>query len=271
MKAFRLTSIQSEVADYSCQMIAEYLGKRLNLPIQFISDLPWEEREEYFERGDIQACWMCGLPYIWKVDHYRLKVNILAAPVMQFARYQNQPIYFSDVVVHRDSPFLDFRDLRGASWAFNEPHSHSGYNITRYQLAKSGEGWDFFDRVVPSGSHSNSLKMILNGEIDASAIDSTVLDLIIAEKPIIGESIRIIDTWGPSPIPSWVVHSGIRTQLFQSLQETLLNMHQNPKGRAILELGQIDHFIKVRDEDYNSIREMYKIAESTGHPFSITE
>jgi phosphonate transport system substrate-binding protein len=271
MKAFKITSIQSEVADYSCRMIAEYLSGRLRLPIQFIEDLPWEEREEYFERGDIQACWMCGLPYILKVDHYRIKVDILAAPVMQFERYQNRPIYFSDVVVHRDSTFHAFSDLRGVSWAFNEPHSHSGYNITRYQLAKSGEGWDFFNRVIASGSHTNSLEMILDGEIDASAIDSTVLDLILAEKPAIHERIRVIDTWGPSPIPPWVVHSGVEAQIQRSLRQTLISMHQDSEGKAILERGQIDHFAQVEDQDYNPIRDMYKIAESIGHPFSITD
>ena len=82
----------------------------------------------------------------------------------------------SDVIVRADSPFLSFADLRGAVWAYNEPRSHSGYNVVRYHLAAKGMPAAYFGRVVESGSHHNSLQMILQRSIDAAAIDSTVLE-----------------------------------------------------------------------------------------------
>ena len=68
-------------------------------------------------------------------------------------RYGGRPIYFSDVIVHRDSPFRSFLDLRGHSWAYNEPLSHSGYGITRYHLLELGETGGFFSEVVEAGFH----------------------------------------------------------------------------------------------------------------------
>jgi phosphonate transport system substrate-binding protein len=90
------------------------------------------------------------------------------------ACYKDRPVYFSDVVVRRDSKFHTFADLRGASWAYNEPGSHSGYNVVGYHLATLGEGSGYFGQVVESGAHQVSLQMILDGRIDASAIDSLV-------------------------------------------------------------------------------------------------
>lgn len=260
MKPLKVTSIQSEVADYSCKMITAYISSKLGLPIEFVDNLPWQERESLFDRREIQVCWMCSLPYIWKKDRNNPSIELLAAPVMKFERYQNRPIYFSDVVVHRASSFQTFADLRGASWAFNEPNSHSGYNLTRYQLAMLGEISGYFGKVVGSGAHLRSLEMILERQVDASAIDSTVLDMILAHRPEIAQYLRVIDSWGPSPIPPWVFLKSVDRDLRQSLREALLAMDKDPQGSEILDQGQIDHFAFINDQDYDLIRNMYQIA-----------
>jgi ABC-type nitrate/sulfonate/bicarbonate transport system substrate-binding protein len=59
------------------------------------------------------------------------KLTLLAAPLPAGARYGGKPIYFSDVVVRRDSPYQTFADLRGVTWGYNEPGSQSGYNVVR--------------------------------------------------------------------------------------------------------------------------------------------
>ena len=100
-------------------------------------------------------------------------------------RYQDRPVYFSDVVVRRDrAHFESFVDLRGASWAYNEPRSHSGFNVVRAYLAESGHLDDFFGAVVESGAHSESLEMVLSGRVDGAAIDSTVLEWLTAQRKI---------------------------------------------------------------------------------------
>jgi phosphonate transport system substrate-binding protein len=180
---------------------------------------------------------------------------------MQGARYQNRPVYFSDVVVHRESRFQTFADLRGASWAYNEPGSHSGYNVVRYHLATLGETSGYFGQVIESGAHQTSLQMILHHQIDASAIDSTVLELEFQRDPAVRSQVRIIETLGPSPIPPWVILKSLSQELRKALREMLLRMHQDPQGRAILADGQIARFAYVEDGDYDAIRSMARQAE----------
>ena len=172
----------AENMEFVGRAIATYIQQTLQIPTQFVDDVPWPERERRFDRGEIQVCWICGLPYVWKADQPLAAVELLAAPVMQGARYADRPVYFSDVVVRQDSRFQRFEQLRGASWAYNEPRSHSGCTITRYHLATLGETGDFFGRVVESGAHQISLRLVLEGGVDASAIDRPQIFIVFRAK-----------------------------------------------------------------------------------------
>ena len=77
-------------------------------------------------------------------------------------------------------------------WAYNEPRSHSGYNVVRAYLSGLGETRGFFGKVVESGAHALSLKMILSSQVDGAAVDSTVLEWAIGQRPEVSEQIRVI-------------------------------------------------------------------------------
>ena len=163
---------------------------------------------------------------------------------MRGARYRNRPIYFSDVVVRNDGQARSLADLRGCTWAVNEPTSQSGFNITRYTLAARGETSAFFGSVVESGAHERSLELLLDGVVDATAIDSTVLEAL---RP----DVRAIETLGPSPIPPLVVSRRVPHALRDALANALLG----------LSIGPVENFVRVRDADYDEIRSMARTAE----------
>ncbi len=256
----RFTSCMAANSESVCRQITDYMGAQLNCPTEFVGDIPWQERERQLDDGKIQVGWICGLPYVWKADQ-SLPLELLVAPVMQGERYQNQPVYFSDVVIRQDRAWERLDQLQGASWAYNEAGSHSGYYLTRYMLAASGKGSGFFGQAIASGAHQSSLQMVLTGAVDASAIDSTVLELELKRQPELAAQIRIIDTFGPSPIPPWLVSTAVPVTLRTQLRQSFLEMHTHLAGQAILAQGLIDHFVAVADSDYNPIRQMAKMAE----------
>lgn len=206
--------------------------------------------------GQIDMGWICGLPYVQIIAREGMQMELLAAPVMRGARYQGRPVYFSDVVVRRESSFRSFEDLRGSSWAYNEPNSHSGYNLTRYMLAQKGESNGYFGDVVEAGSHQAALQMLLNGKIEGTSIDSTVLEMELKNRPEILKQIRKIETWGPSPIPPWVIHKEVPADLRDRVRRRLLDMDSDLDGRAVLANLGVKKFVWVSDADYDPIREM---------------
>ena len=250
-----VTSCQAPIAEPFWTAVAAWLGRRLGRDILLLDALPWERRRAAFDAGEAQVCWLCGPPYVWRRDGGE-PIELLAAPVMAAARYRDRPVYYSDVIVRREDPHQHFMDLRGLTWAINERSSHSGYFVTRQHLASLGVRDGFFGRIVESGAHQRSLELLLSGQIDATAIDSTVLELALTQDPALAARIRQIDALGPSPMPPWVVRSELASRLRHDLRQALLSMHQDPAGRDALALGQVGRFAPVEDADYDPIRQM---------------
>jgi phosphonate transport system substrate-binding protein len=243
-------------ADDTCRAITRYVERKLGIATEFVADVSWRERERQFDAGEIQLCWLCGLPYVWKADHPASAIELVAAPVMAAPRYGGRPVYFSDVVVHSSSRFATFDDLRGASWAYNEPNSHSGHNVVLHHLSQLGETGGYFSNAVESGAHQVSLAMIVDGTIDAAAIDSTVLEVELERAPPYRKSIRVIGTIGPSPIPPWVMRRDLPSALKHALRQVFLQMADDGEGRKILNSWGIARFDPVDDVAYDAIRMM---------------
>jgi phosphonate transport system substrate-binding protein len=251
----------AENTDLVVLALAHYITEQTGIPTNYIDDIPWQERGRLLDKGEIDLAWICSLPYVFREEQIAADIELLAAPVMQGDRYQNRPIYFSDVVVHGDSRFQSFSDLRGASWAYNEPGSHSGYNLVRYHLASLGEKSAYFGKVIESGAHITSLQMILARQVDASAIDSIVLGLEMQRRPALNAAIRVIESLGPSPIPPLVILRSLPQETRKALRELLLQMHEDTHGRAILANLQIAKFVYVEDNDYDVICDMAQKAK----------
>ena len=251
----------AENTDLVVLAISHYVSERTSIQTKLIDDITWQERGRVLDAGTIDVAWICGLLYVLKADQPASGIELLVAPVMQGDRYKNRPIYFSDVVVHLDSHFQTFADLRGATWAYNEPGSHSGYNLVRYHLASLGEKSAYFGNVIESGAHLTSLGMILERQVDASAIDSIVLELELQRRPALNTAMRVIDSLGPSPIPPLVILKSLPQETRKALRELLLRMHEDPHGQAILANLQIARFAYVEDKDYDAIRDMARKAK----------
>jgi phosphonate transport system substrate-binding protein len=119
----------------------------------------------------------------------------------------------------------------------------------------------FYDNVVASGSHEASLRRLLDRDVDATAIDSTVLDLLHQKDARLASRIRVIETFGPSPSPPWVVPRTVPRALRAAIREALLAMSGNPGGRDVLRSGMVSRFAVVTDADYDAIRRMAREAE----------
>jgi len=257
MDTITLVSLMAENARPIYQGIADYLSRRIGVRAALVAGMPWQEQERMLDAGRAEVGFICGLLYVQKCD----RVELLAAPVMRGERYGGRPVYFSDVVVRHDSHFQSFDDLRGAALAYNDPSSFSGNAALRAHLAALGETDGFFGRVVESGGHLWSLALILERQVDAAAIDSTVLDLELARRPDLAGRLRAVAAIGPSPIPPVVVARHVPEALKQQLRGALLEMHEDARGRALLSSGGIAGFAALADADYDDIRRKARSAE----------
>ena len=242
------------------QAATEEVGRRLGIGTELVVETSYEscERDEY------EVCFVCSLPYV-TLERRGIRPAIpVAAPVLRGGRYGGRPIYFSDVIVPRESPARSFDDLRGRSWAYNEALSHSGYGITRYHLLRLGETNGFFSEVIEAGFHETAIRMVAAGEVDGSAIDSQVLAIALRDDPGLGEALRLVDALGPSTIQPVAVSRRVPEALRNGVRDTLVAMAEDPAGRKRLGAGLVERFVPVGPDAYDDIRKMVEACEAAG-------
>ena len=241
------------VYEFVARHLVDRLGRRAEL---FVGS-----HHDELVNGAADAGFICGLPYVNLRRRPGPSIELLGAPVLSGERYAGRPVYFSDVIVRHDSPHETFEDLRGCTWAYNEPSSQSGFGITRYHLLRLGETAGFFGRVVEAGWHEESIRRVCAGDVHASAIDSQVLAVALREQPELAQRLRVIDTFGPSTIQPVVVSERLPEEERAALREALLTLHEHPLARAALAKGYIERFTAVTDEYYADIRDILEAVE----------
>jgi phosphonate transport system substrate-binding protein len=242
------------------ELVTERLGRRLGMPTELVVETDYES----CKRDENDVCFVCSLPYVMFEREGISPSEPVAAPVLRGERYGGAPIYYSDVIAHRESPFRSFEDLRGRSWSYNEPLSQSGYGITRYHLLRMGETDGFFGEVIEAGFHETSIRMVANAEVDASAIDSQVLAVALRDDPALRGRLRVIDALGPSTIQPVAVSKRVPTEMREEIRDELLSLGDDPSCRERLAASLVDRFVAVDPTSYDDVRMMVDACEEAG-------
>jgi phosphonate transport system substrate-binding protein len=253
---------ESGVAVY--RHLTRYLTHRTGLPIEFITGLAYGTINSMLEEGALDCGFICGLPYVLLHDRPRPAARLLAAPIMKAARYQGQPKYYADLIVRQDSPYQTLQELKGRTYVYNDELSNSGYNMPRHRLLQLGLTKGFFGRLVRSGSHEESIRMVAAGEADASFVDSLVLDHDREKGLGHARAVRVLESAGPAGICPLVASAALSPELGGTLQHELLRMHEDPEGRKVLAEALLERFAPVDDSNYDDIRAMKVAAEKAG-------
>jgi phosphonate transport system substrate-binding protein len=238
--------------------VAAGVGRALAVPARLIEGRDYRQLRD----GSVDLAFLCGLPYVRLSQERPGTLHPLAAPVLDEPRYADRPVYFSDVIVRADSPASSFGDLRGRSWAYNDPDSLSGCLLVRYHLLQMGETEAFFSSVTFSGRHQESIRRVVSGEVDASAIDSQVLGVACLRNPDLARQFRVIAVLGPSTIPP-VIATGTVPQEVQALAgDAICALGGDAAGRDALAGGLIRRFTPIEDRAYDDIREKMAAVDS---------
>ncbi|HEX2569976.1 MAG TPA: PhnD/SsuA/transferrin family substrate-binding protein [Polyangia bacterium] len=246
------------------EKIAEYLTRKTGIQAKFISGLAYGTINSMLEEGALHCGFVCGLPYVMLHDREQPAARLIAAPIMKAPRYHGQPKYYSDLIVRKDSPYRTIYDLKGKTYVYNDELSNSGYNLPRYRLLQLGLTRNFFGKLLRSGSHEESIRMVAAGEADASFVDSLVLDFDREKGYGHAREVRVIESVGPAGICPLVASAKVPADVVDKLQRELTTMHEDPEGRRILDEALLERFAIVDDKNYDDIRAMRNAAEKAG-------
>ena len=106
--------------------------------------------------------------------------------------------------------------------------------------------------------------MVAAREVDASAIDSQVLAVMLRDDPSLARSLRIVDALGPSTIQPIAVSKRVPLELRGEIQRVVTTMHEDPAVRERLALGMVERFVPVDASSYDDIRMMRDACVAAG-------
>ncbi len=229
---------------------AEYLSTKMGRPVEFVRRRSYREITDLLETGGLEFAWICGYPFIQKRDPEFL--TLLAVPV-----YKGQPLYHSFIIVHRDSPYASFEDLRGGVFAFSDPESNSGFLYPQSLLATRGETPEsFFRQTFFTFNHAETVEAVAEQVADSGAVDSYIWEYMRSFRPEIAEKTRVIMRSPKFGFPPLVSRLGVDASVVVRMKSVLSEMADDPKGKTFLEGLKLDRFGDFPPSLFNDIRQM---------------
>jgi ABC-type phosphate/phosphonate transport system substrate-binding protein len=244
--AVAVHSFLGQAARPHYEAVAAVLAERLGIEVEPLRETPLADLPAVVA-GPSALLFVCGLPYVRMRDG-GATIDPLAAPVPDD---EDAAVYHADLLVGPGSEVTGPEQLRAARVAFNGDDSLSGWVMPRQALRGLGVDPDSY-AWVRTGSHRNSLRALLRGEVEAAPIDSTLWALELRADPELGTLERIARL-GELPSPP-VALAGGDAGLATALREALTSLGDSPAGRSALALGAVKRFDAMSDADYAPVR-----------------
>jgi phosphonate transport system substrate-binding protein len=234
----------------SYEDILNYIGDKLEIPVEFHQRRTYGEINNMIEKGQLDFAFICSGAYVQLNSDSGFE--ILAVPVSQ-----GKPYYQAYIIVPSGSPAREFTDLKGMSFAYTDLLSNTGYLYALYRIADESEDpGTYFSSTIFTNAHDVSIQMVARGLVDGATIDGLVFDYLRNKEPDRVRDIRIIEKSEYFGIPPVVASNRISDELKMRISEILKNMHNDERGRELIENLLIDRFTDGNDADYDGIRAM---------------
>jgi phosphonate transport system substrate-binding protein len=230
--------------------LLDYISEKLEMSVNLIQRETYEEVNDLVRNNELDLAFVCSGAYV--DGHDQFGMELLVAPVAY-----GEPVYHSYIIVPVNSKINSIEDLRGKRFAFTDPMSNTGKLSPTYILAQKNEDIEsFFSDYIFTYNHDKSIEMVAHALVDGAAVDGLIWEYVNSKHPALTAQTKIINKSDPYGIPPIVVPSGLNPQLKKTMRDIFLNIHNDEEGMKILTKLQIDKFVVLDDQRYDSIRKM---------------
>lgn len=239
------------------QPLAQYLSKKLNRRIVLVYLDNYDEVCDKFIYKQLDAAFFGSFSYA--LTHVKAGVEPVARP-----DYQGTSTYRGLIVVKEGSNIKNITDMKGRRLALVNQATYAGYLYPLYYFKERGVKnlQAYFSKIIFAQSHDKAIFAVLRGEADVATPKDLVYQRLIKENPDLGKKLVILFASGPVPSNALCVREDLEPALKNALKDVLLNMHNDPQARPVLEaLGGASRFIETKDQDY---RNLYDIINALG-------
>ncbi len=237
------------------ERLHQALSTAMDREIELVQRRTYAEVTGLLLTDTLDAAWLCGFPYLQHAD----ALDLLAVPV-----WQGKPLYRSYLIAARGTQATGLSDLRGATHAFSDPDSNSGYLVTATDLIRMGaraETW--FSRSIFAYGHRNVVRAVAEGLVDSGSVDGYVWETLAKVEPELTRGTRVIgkSEWLGFP-PVCVGKDAAGNEASRALRQALIGLPESMAGRAALSALQLDGFQEAPAGLFDGIARRMRLLES---------
>ena len=150
-----------------------------------------------------------------------------AAELLAVSVKKGSSSYYSGIFVRRDSGIKTLHDLKGKKVSFGDVNSTSSFNFpVAMLLAGEVDPVKDLGNIYITGSHSNSIAALVEGQVDACACSFNAYEKAIKNKIIDPKVIVPLQKSDPIPNPPLAMHPNLSKKVKKTLLEAFENIHE---------------------------------------------
>ncbi|HZG75749.1 MAG TPA: phosphate/phosphite/phosphonate ABC transporter substrate-binding protein [Paenibacillus sp.] len=234
--------------------IEAYLEQELERPVDTVVTEHYAGLIERMKAESVDIGWYGAFSYTAAQAELELEPMVIQ-------RREGSGLFYHSVIVTRsDSDFASVEDLEGASFAFVDRGSTSGF-IIPYALFKSRgiEYERFFGSVAFSGTHDSVLEDVMEGDADAGVLEDLTLQKWIASDKLDAPDVRVL--WQSEPLPGspFAARASLKDGLKSEFREAMIAIHEKDPSAMKRFDERIERFEPFEDALYKDIRNISTI------------
>jgi len=196
--------------------------------------------------------------FTYTIAHSKLGVQVIARPEGQ----DGKSTYHGLMFVRKDSGIRFIRDMAGKRFAFVDKATTAGYLLPLAYFKQHKVNYrTYLKESYYTGTHEDAIYDVLNRKADIGVAKNTVYERLADSDARIKNELVVLERSPDVPENGLAIRKDLADEVKKNLTEVLLNMHNDPEGRALLEVFGARKFIATSDADYQPV---YRYAREIG-------
>jgi ABC-type phosphate/phosphonate transport system substrate-binding protein len=248
----RMYSVSPEAAGLWRRLLTAVI-EHARLDIRLLEHTEPAPIDELWQRQDMAAVFMCGLPF----SRSNPRPELIAAPVPSPTDFHGLPQYWSAMVVRKDSPHQIIQDTFGSRIALTVPDSQSGCLAPMYYLMSVADRFPLYREVIaPQVTPLVAVSAVVDGAADLAPVDSYAYCLLQKYRRDLTSQLRTIARTPRTPIPPLVAS----TPGLARLQAAFLEADRIPATAPLMAELLLERFVRPNPDTYDALRLNFETA-----------
>ncbi len=237
--------------------LAEYLSRKTGMKIELKVLTRYGNIIDNFISAGMDGAFFGSFTYA--LAHVLIGVEVLARP----QGLDGLSTYHGLIFVRNDSGINGMTDMKGKRFAFVDKATTAGFLLPLWFFKTHGinDYKTYFKETYFAGTHEDAVYDVFHKKADIGAAKNTIFEKLVAADPRIREGLKILTKSPDVPENGLALRKNIDPSAKTALRDALLNMHNGPDGKTVLQNFGAQRFIPTTNKDYDPV---FRYAEEIG-------